>query len=87
MSNEQTKSGEVPGTPQLGSSIGNKVFLKRGYENQYPKSKGYYGIITDIIPAANYNQDAKYQVDVFNGERLVDMITTTHDNLICHEAN
>lgn len=50
----------------FGSQIGNRVYFAGQYSKQYPASKGFYGIITDIWPAQHHSQNAKYEVDVYD---------------------
>ena len=49
-----------------GSDVGDKVYFRGDYADKYPATKGYYGIIDDVVPARNYNMMAVYTVNVYD---------------------
>ncbi len=62
---------EIPQDKKLGSNNGDCVLFAGELQNRFP---GMYGLITGYNPARNYTQDAKYFVDVFNGEEYITSI-------------
>lgn len=71
----------LPQGVTFGSNTGNAVLFSGMLVNLYPKEEGYYGIITDCTPAANYNQEARYAVDVFKDGKYQTNLATVWGNI------